>query len=64
MYACSVLVALVALRQHSKAQQNDEQTDYLKNHVPCIIALTEYNQDTSKFARECHNLLQRERHAM
>ncbi len=32
----SVLAALTTLRQHLKAQRNDEQTDYLENHVPHI----------------------------
>jgi hypothetical protein len=32
----SVLAALTALRQHLKAQRNDEQTDSLENYVPHI----------------------------
>jgi len=59
----SVLVALTALRQHLKAQRNDEQTDPLENHVPHINDPTEFNQGTSESARERHNRLQRERHA-
>jgi hypothetical protein len=51
------LVALAALRQHPKAQQNDEQTNFLENLVPHINALVEFNQDTSKSARECRNRL-------
>jgi hypothetical protein len=53
----SALVALAALRQHPKAQQNDEQTNSLENLVPHINALVEFNQDTSKSARECRNRL-------
>jgi hypothetical protein len=32
----SVSAAFTALRQHLEAQQNDEQTDSLENHVPHI----------------------------
>jgi hypothetical protein len=53
----SALAALVALRQHPKAQQNDEQTDSLENHVPHINVPAKFNQDASKFACERHNHL-------
>jgi hypothetical protein len=59
----SVLAALTALRHHLEAQQNDEQTDSLENHVPHIDVPTEFNQGTSESARERHNRLKRERHA-
>jgi len=59
----SALAALTALRQHLEAQQNDEQTDSLKNHVPHIDVLAEFNQGTSESARERRNCLKRERHA-
>jgi hypothetical protein len=59
----SVLAALTALWQHLEAQRNDEQTDPLENHVPHIDVPIEFNQGTSESARECHNRLQRERHA-
>jgi hypothetical protein len=59
----SVLAALTALRQHLKAQQNDEQTDFLENHVPHIDVPTEFNQGTLESAHERHNRLKRERHA-
>ncbi len=59
----SALAALVALRQHLEAQQNDEQTDALGNLVPHIDVLAKFNQDTSKSAHECRNRLQRERRA-
>ncbi len=49
----SVLAALVALQQ----------TNFLENHVPHINVLAEFNQDTSEFAHECRNHLQRERRA-
>jgi hypothetical protein len=48
----SVLAALAALRQHLQAQQNDEQIDYLENHVSHIDVLAEFNQDTSESAHE------------
>jgi len=51
------LVALAALEQHPEAQQNDEQTEYLENHVPHINVPIEFNQDTSKFACERRNYL-------
>jgi hypothetical protein len=47
----SALVALVALWQQPKVQQNDEQTDSLENLVPHINALAEFNQDTLESAR-------------
>jgi hypothetical protein len=53
----SVLATLAALQQHPEAQQNDEQTNFLKNHVPHINAPAEFNQDTSKSAHERHNRL-------
>jgi hypothetical protein len=53
----SVLVALAALWQYPEAQQNDEQTDSLENPIPHINVLKEFNQDTSKSARECRNRL-------
>jgi len=59
----SALAALVALRQQPKAQQNDEQTNYLENLVPHINVPAKFNQDTSEFAHERRNHLQRERHA-
>jgi hypothetical protein len=31
-----------------KAQQNDEQTDFLENPIPHINVPIEFNQDTSK----------------
>jgi hypothetical protein len=43
----SVLVALTTLQQHLKAQRNDEQTNFLENHVPHIDVLTDFNQGTS-----------------
>ncbi len=36
----SALAALTAFRQHLEAQQNDERTDFLENHVPHINVLT------------------------
>jgi predicted KAP-like P-loop ATPase len=59
----SALVALTALRQHLKAQQNDEQTISLENHVPHIDVQVEFNQGMSEFAHERRNRLLRERHA-
>jgi hypothetical protein len=59
----SALVALATLRQHLEAQQNDEQTHSLENHVPHINVQAEFIQDTSKSACERSNRLQRERHA-
>jgi hypothetical protein len=53
----STFVALAAFRQHLDAQQNDEQTHSLENHVPHIYAPTKFNQNTSKSARECRNRL-------
>jgi len=38
----NVLATLVALWQQPKAQQNDEQTNSLKNHVPHINVLAEF----------------------
>jgi hypothetical protein len=54
------MVVLWQLRQQPEAQQNDEQTDPLENHVPHINALAEFNQDTSKYACERCNCLQKE----
>jgi hypothetical protein len=51
------LAVLVALWQHPEAQHNDKQTDSMKNHVPHINALGEFNQDTSEFAHERRNRL-------
>jgi hypothetical protein len=59
----SALVALAALRQHLKAQQNDEQTNYLENPFPHIDVPIEFNQDTLESAHEPRNRLQRERRA-
>jgi hypothetical protein len=59
----SALAALAALWQHLEAQHNDEQTDSLENLVPHINVPAEFNQETSEFARECHNRLQRKRRA-
>ncbi len=59
----SALAALAALRQHLEAQQNDEQTDFLENHVPHIDVPAEFNQDTSESAHERCNRLQSERRA-
>jgi hypothetical protein len=59
----SALAALTALQQHLEAQRNDEQIDYLENHVPNIDVPIEFNQGTSKSAHERHNHLQRERRA-
>ncbi len=59
----SALATLAALRQHLKAQQNDEQTNSLENLVPHIDVLAEFNQDTLESAHEHCNCLQRERHA-
>jgi len=57
----SVLVALAALRQHPEVQQNDEQTDFLENHVPHINVPVEFNQNMSKSAHERRNRLQKKR---
>jgi hypothetical protein len=59
----SALAALVALRQHLEAQQNDEQTDSLDNPVPHIDVPTEFNQDTSESAHEHCRRLQRKQRA-
>jgi hypothetical protein len=59
----SALAVLMALRQHLEAQQNDEQTDSLENHVPHIDVPVEFNQGTSESAHEHRNHLQRERRA-
>jgi len=59
----SVSIALTALRQHLKAQRNDEQIDSLENHVPHIDVPAEFNQGTLESARERRNRLKRERHA-
>ncbi len=56
------MVALTALRQHLEAQRNDEQIDSLENPVPHIDVPAEFNQGTSKSARERRNRLRRERH--
>jgi hypothetical protein len=53
----SALAALTALRQHLKAQRNDEQIDSLENPIPHIDAETEFNQGMSKSAHECRNRL-------
>jgi hypothetical protein len=57
------LAALTVFRQHLEAQQNDEQTDSLENHVPHINVPVEFHQGTSKSAHERRNHLQRERRA-
>jgi hypothetical protein len=59
----NVLAALATLWQQPKAQQNDEQTNFLENLVPHINAPAKFNQDTSESAHERHNCLQRERRA-
>jgi hypothetical protein len=59
----SALATLTALQWHLEAQQNDEQTYSLENHVPHIDVLLEFNQGTSKSTHERRNFLQRERHA-
>jgi hypothetical protein len=59
----SALAALTTLQQHQEAQWNDEQTDYLENHVPHIDVLAEFNQGMSESAHEHRNRLQRERRA-
>jgi len=59
----SVLATLMILRHHLEAQQNEEQTDYLENHVPHIDVLAKFNQGMSKFAHERYNHLQKERRA-
>jgi hypothetical protein len=53
----SALVALVTFWQQPKAQQNDEQIDYMENHVPHINVPAEFNQDTLEYACERHNRL-------
>ncbi len=58
----SALAAFTVLRQHLEAQRNDEQTDSLENPIPHIDVPTEFNQGTSKSARERYNRLNRERH--
>jgi hypothetical protein len=60
----SALVVLAALRQQPEAQQNDEQTNSLESHVQHINAPAEFNQNTTKSARERRTRLQRERRAM
>jgi hypothetical protein len=45
------LVALVALQQQPKVQQNDEQTDSLENLVWHINVPTELNQNLTEYAR-------------
>ncbi len=57
----SVLAALATLRQQPKIQQNDEQTNSLKNLVPHINALAKFNQNTSKSTCERCNHLHGER---
>ncbi len=47
----SALVALVALQQQPKVQQNDEQTDSLENLVWHINVPTELNQNLTEYAR-------------
>jgi len=59
----SVLVVLMALKQHLEAQRNDKQTDSLENPVPYIDVLAEFNQGTSESARERRNRIKKERHA-
>jgi hypothetical protein len=54
---------LTTLRQHLEAQRNDNQTDYLENHVPHIDVSIEFNQRTLESAHERRNCLQREQHA-
>jgi hypothetical protein len=58
----SALAALATFWQLQEAQQNDEQTDSLENPIPHINVLVEFNEDTSKSAREHRNHLQREHH--
>jgi hypothetical protein len=58
----SALAALAALRQQLEAQQNDEQIDFLENHVPHINVPTKFNQNMSKSTHERRNRLQRKRH--
>jgi hypothetical protein len=53
----SALATLAVLRQHLEAQQNDEQINSFKNLIPHIYVPAEFNQDTSKFAREHRNCL-------
>jgi hypothetical protein len=55
----SVLATLAALQQHPEAQQNDEQTNFLENHVPHINVLVEFNQDKLESAHERRNRLLR-----
>jgi hypothetical protein len=59
----SALASLAALQQHPEAQQNDEQTESLENHVPHINIPIEFNQDMLESARERHNHLLRKRRA-
>ncbi len=61
--ALAALATLAVLRQHLEAKYNDKQINSLENHVPHINAPIEFNQDTSKFARECRNCLQKEQRA-
>jgi len=56
----SALVALAALQQHPEGQQNDEQIDFLENHVPHINVPTEFNQNMLESTREHRNRLLRE----
>jgi hypothetical protein len=60
----SAFTALATLRQQPKAQQNDEQTNSLENHVPHINAPAKFHQDTLESTHERRNCLQKERHAM
>jgi hypothetical protein len=53
----NTLATLTTFRQQPKAQQNDEQINYLENHVPHINAPAEFNQDMLESARERHNHL-------
>jgi hypothetical protein len=54
------LAALAALQQHLEGQQNDEQIDFLENHVPHINVSTEFNQNMLESTREHRNRLLRE----
>jgi hypothetical protein len=60
----SSLVVLVAFRQQPKAQYNDEQTDSLENLVRHINVLAEFNQNTTEYAHERCNGMQRKRRDM
>jgi hypothetical protein len=53
----SALVALTTLQQHLEAQQNDEQTNSLENHVPHIDVPAKFNQGMLESACERHNRL-------